>query len=136
MAIIKHLVKGEIRIISIDEARLVEGTAMEQCYREIVEVLDKTEESCVVLHFGPVAFMSSSALGMLVRVHKKCKEYKIALKLCNITPDIRQVFKITGLDKLFDIHDDVSQAIDSFKKSGKLYFRKRAPTTYEVREDK
>ncbi len=136
MAIIKHVVKDEVRIIAIDEVRLVDEVALDQCYREIVDVLDKTEESGALLHFGPVTFMSSAALGMLIRVTKKCKEYKIALKLCNIAPDIRQVFKITGLEKVFDIHEDVAQAMDAFKKSGWSFFRKKAPKRHEVREDR
>ena len=136
MAIIKHAVKGEIHIISIDEVRLVDGAALDQCYREIVEVLDKTDESCVLLHFGRVTFMSSAALGMLIRLTKRCKEYKIALKLCDIAPDIRQVFKITGLEKIFDIRKDVAQAMEAFKKSDRLSFRKKAPKSYEVREDR
>lgn len=136
MAIIKHVAKGEIRIISIDAVRLVDGAALDQCYREIVEVLDKTEESCTVLHFGRVTFMSSAALGMLIRLTKKCKEYKIALKLCNIAPDIRQVFKITGLEKVFDIYPDVAQAIEAMNKSGQLSFRKKAPKSYEVGGEK
>ena len=136
MAMIKHVVKGEIRIISIDEVQLVAEVALAQCHREIVDVLDKTEESCALLHFGRVTFMSSSALGMLIRVNKKCKEYKIALKLCNIASDIRPVFKITGLAKVFDIHEDVTQAIDAFKKSGQLFYRKKAPKSYEVQEDR
>jgi len=79
--------------------------------------------------------MSSTALGMLIRVTKKCKQYKIAMKLCEIAPDIRQVFKITGLEKVFDIHEDVAQAIDAFQQSGQLSFRKKAPKSYEVQED-
>lgn len=134
MAIVKHAVKSEVLIISIDEVRLVDGSAIDQCHREIVEVLEKGEESCAVLHFGRVNFMSSAALGMLVRVHRKCKEYKIALKLSNITPEILQVFKITSLDKLFDIHADVAQAMQAFAKSGQLNFRKKGPKSYELRE--
>jgi anti-sigma B factor antagonist len=97
-------------------------------------VLGKTDVGCAVLHFGRVAFMSSAALGMLIRVSKKCKEFKIALKLCNIAPDIRQVFKITGLEKVFDIEKDVAQAVDAFKKSGQTSFRRRGPTRYEVQD--
>jgi anti-anti-sigma factor len=132
VAIIKHMAKGEVRIISIDEVRLVDGAVLDQCGREIFDVLGKTEESCALLHFGRVTFMSSAALGMLIRVNKKCKEYKIALRLCNISPDIRQVFKITGLEKVFDIDPDVAQAMEAFKKSGQLSFRKKGPTSYEV----
>jgi hypothetical protein len=68
----------------------------------------------------------------LFRVHKKCKEYKISLKLCNIAPEIRQVFKITGIDKILDLHDDAAQAMEGFQKSGSLFFRKQKPTSYEV----
>ena len=132
MAIIKHEVRGEVRIIIIDEVRLLDGAAIEQCYREIVEVLDKTEECNVLLHFGRVNFMSSAALGMLIRVNKKCKEFKVELKLCNIAPEIRQVFKITGIDKILEIHVDPAQAMEAFKKSGQLYYRKKTPKSYEV----
>ena len=129
---IRHELMGEVRIIIIDEARLLDGGAIEQCFREIIAVIDKTEESNVLLHFGRVTFMSSAALGILVRINKKCKEYQIALKLCSIAPEIGQVFKITGLDKIFDLHADPAQAMESFQKSGQLYFRKRRPKSYEV----
>jgi len=116
----------------IDEVRLLDGPSIDQCYQEIAGILGKTEESYALLHFGRVTFMSSSALGMLIRVNKKCKEFKIMLKLCSITPDIRQVFKITGLDKIFEIHADPAEAMAAFKKSGKLTFRKQKPSSYEV----
>ena len=54
--------KDEIRIISIDEVRLIDGPVLDQCGREIMDVLGKTEESCVLLHFGRVAFMSCKGL--------------------------------------------------------------------------
>jgi anti-anti-sigma factor len=132
MTLIKHEAKGDVRMIAIDAVRFVDEAAIDQCKREIVELLDKTEESNVLLHFGRVTFMSSAALGMLIRVSKKCKEYSISLKLCNISPDIRQVFKITGMDKIFDIHDDAAGAIESFRKSGQSLLRKRGPASYEV----
>ena len=133
MALVKSEVKDEIRVIFVDVARLVDGGVIEQCYREIVDLLDKTEESNVLLHFGRVAFMSSAALGMLIRVQKKCKGYEIALKLSNISPDIVQVFKITGLDKVFDIRADAADAIDAFKASGKSFFRTQRETRHELK---
>ena len=135
MAIIKDAVKNEVRVIFIDSARLIEGDSIDQCSREIIAVIDKCDERCAVLHFGQVTFMSSSALGMLLRVSKKCKEYHVELKLCNISPDIRQVFKITGLDKVFTIYDDLAPAIDAFTKSGKSFFRTKAPQSYHVSRD-
>ncbi len=132
MALIKSEVKGEIRVIFVDAAQFVDGALIEQCHREIVDTLGKTEESNVLLHFGRVVFMSSTALGMLIRVKKKCKEFDIALKLCNISPDIAEVFKITGLDKVFDIHADAADALESFKASGKLFFRTHRESRHDV----
>jgi anti-anti-sigma factor len=129
---IRDELMGEVRVIVIEDQRLLDGAAIEQCYRDIIAVLEKTEESNVLLHFGRVAFMSSAALGILVRINKKCKEYQIALKLCGIAPEIGQVFKITGLNKVFDIHADPAQAMEAFQKSGQLYFKKRRPKSYEV----
>jgi anti-anti-sigma factor len=129
---IRDELMGEVRVIVIDDARLLDGGAIEQCYRDIIAVLDRTEESNVLLHFGRVAFMSSAALGILVRINKKCKEFQIALKLCSIAPEIGQVFKITGLNKVFEIHADPAQAMEAFQKSGQLYFKKRRPKSYEV----
>ena len=123
---------GEVRVIVIEDQRLLDGAAIEQCYRDIIAVLEKTEESNVLLHFGRVAFMSSAALGILVRINKKCKEFQIALKLCSIAPEIGQVFKITGLNKVFEICADPAQAMEAFQKSGQLYFKKRRPKSYEV----
>jgi anti-anti-sigma factor len=132
MALVKSEVKGEILVVFVDAVRLVDEAAIQQCHREIVEILDKTEESCVLLHFGRVAFLSSSALGMLIRLNKKCLEYKIALKLSNISPDIFQVFKITGLNKVFDIHSDAADALEAFKTSGRMFFRGNRPSRHEL----
>ena len=110
MSLIKNELKGDVRVFVIDVVRLVDEAVIEQCKQEIMELLDSTEESNVLLHFGRLTFMSSAALGMLIRVSKKCKEYDISLKLSNISPDIRQVFKITSMDKILDIYDDAGQA--------------------------
>jgi anti-anti-sigma factor len=132
MASIRSELKDEIRIIFFDVPRLVDEATIEQCYREIIAVLDKTEEANLLLHFGRVAFMSSAALGMLVRLHKKCKDYDISLELCNIAPEIREVFKITRLDKVFSIYTEASGAIEAFKKGGRSYGRTPRQTRHKL----
>ncbi|MBN1394677.1 MAG: acyltransferase domain-containing protein [Pirellulales bacterium] len=132
MSVIKQELKGEVRVLTIEPARLVDSETIDQCYREIAAALDKCEENHVVLNFSRVGFMSSMALGMLVRVNKRCKEYKVSLKLSGIASEIREVFKITGMDKLFEIHSDAEAAIASLKSGGGMFFRKKKPASYEV----
>lgn len=123
MASIKPESNGDILTVYINELRLLDEMTIQQVYKEIMSVMEKTQEPNVLIHFGRVSFMSSSALGMLIRINKKCKEFKIALKLSNISPNIREVFKITGLEKVFDIYTDAADAQEAFKK-GQVFFRK------------
>jgi anti-anti-sigma factor len=117
MALIRDELLDQVRVIVIENERLLDADETDQCYREIVAVLDKTKESNVLLNFGKVKYISSTALGMLIRVLKKCKEYKIRLKLCNLTPDNYEVFTLTGMNKVLDIYEDSTQAMAAFKKS-------------------
>jgi anti-sigma B factor antagonist len=110
--------KDGILTIIFEDARILDESKLEQLGRDLLELLDKTTEERVILDFRNVKFMSSSMLGKLVQVHKKSGEFKVKLKLCSIDPEIRQVFKITKLDKLFDIEADEAAARAAFMKRG------------------
>jgi len=110
--------KDGILTIVFDDARILDETRLEQVGHELLELLNKTSEDRVILDFRNVKFMSSSMLGKLVQVHRKATEFKVKLKLCSIEPEIRQVFKITKLDKVFDIEPDETAARAAFMKRG------------------
>lgn len=110
--------KDGILTIRVRDPRMVDETLLEELEKSILALIEKTTEEKVILDFDQVNFMSSSMLGKLVKVQKKCKEFKIKLKLSSISPDIRQVFKITKLDKLFDLEKDEASARKAFLKRG------------------
>jgi anti-sigma B factor antagonist len=110
--------KDGILTVVFDDARILDEVKLEEVGKELLEMLNKTTEERVILDFRNVKFMSSSMLGKLVQVHKKCGEFKVKMKLCSIDPEIRQVFKITKLDKLFDIQADEATARQSFMRKG------------------
>ena len=111
-------VQNGVVIISFADARILDEARIRGLGKELTEILGKSEEERVVLNFRNVEFMSSAMLGMLVSFNKRCKEFKVKLKLCGIVPEIREVFKITRLDKLFDIQSDVETALSAFGRRG------------------
>ncbi|MGQ9575647.1 MAG: STAS domain-containing protein [Thermoguttaceae bacterium] len=119
MALIQTHSDGKVLTIYLAQTKIVDNLAIEQMYEAIKAALDKGEEPNILIDFRQVKFFSSAALGMLIRVHKRCKEFRLGLKLCNIAPDIRQVFKITGLQKLFEIHPDAADAVAAFDQKGR-----------------
>jgi anti-sigma B factor antagonist len=111
---LKCISDGSVRTVFFTTARILDEMTIRGIGEELFAVLEKSEERNILLDFRAVQFMSSSALGTLIRFSKRCKEFKANLKLCGISPQIFQVFKITGLDKVFEIHKDQQQAIAAF----------------------
>jgi len=117
-ALVRSESDGEILTVYFTEAKILDELVIRQCQDELIRMLEKTQEPNVLLDFRFVKFLSSSALGMLIRVHKRCKDFKIDMKLCNIDKEIEKVFKITGLNKILEIYPDSPSAAASFKKKG------------------
>jgi len=118
MAALTSYAKDGILTVCFNESRLLDEAKLEQLGADLVKQLNDTTEERVILDFRAVQFMSSSMLGKLVQVQKKCKEFKVHLKLCSISSDILQVFKITKLDKLFEIATDEADARKAFMRRG------------------
>jgi anti-anti-sigma regulatory factor len=51
-------------------------------------------------------------------LHKQCERTKRRLILCNIDPQIKEVFIMTNLHKLLSICDTEQEALAAFRKKG------------------
>ncbi len=110
---------GEVLIVYFQEGTLTDQNVIEQIGKEFADVaLEASGNRKLLVNFQGVKFMSSAMLGKLLPLHKRCKNDKITLKFCNISPNLLEVFKITNLTKLFDILNTESDAIASFNKRG------------------
>jgi anti-sigma B factor antagonist len=68
----------------------------------------------MLINFADVDHLSSAALGTLITVNNKVRQRQGQLRLSNIDPQIYEVFTITRLNKLFQIHETVGDAMRSF----------------------
>jgi len=114
---------GKTLIASIIQPRLLDTGVIQQVEKDLMDILGQSNEEQLVLNFGPVRFMSSSALGMLVRFRSKCQGFKVDLKLAGIDPNIREVFRITRLEKIFAIYPTSTEAKEAFQKRGGWFRR-------------
>lgn len=100
-------------VVDFRDRDILDEVNIAQLGDQLFSLADRQESPCVVLDFGNVAHMSSAALGMLITLHKRIRERKGQLRLCNIRPEIYEVFVITKLNEIFQIHDDRSSALAS-----------------------
>ncbi|HUT29459.1 MAG TPA: STAS domain-containing protein [Sedimentisphaerales bacterium] len=101
-------------IVTLADERILEEGEIRSLQEAIMSVIEQAGRINMVLDFRNVRFLSSAVLGLLVRISKKIYEYEGQLKLCNIDRKIHEVFKITRLTKIFDIHEDLESALESF----------------------
>jgi anti-sigma B factor antagonist len=92
----------------LDEANI------QQIGEEISGIIDAATTPKLLLSFSNVVHLSSAALGQLITINNRVKGRQGQLRLANIDPQIHEVFKITKLDKLFQIHDTTDAAMASF----------------------
>ena len=104
-------------IISFTDEKILEEHDIKALQESIMSVIEQTERINLILDFGNVRFLSSAVLGLLIRISKRIYENNGHLKLCNINPKIYEIFKITRLNKTFDIHKDVESATEDFSKT-------------------
>ncbi len=121
--LLKSQSDGEVLTITFLETRILDEVVIRHVQEELFNILNGTWEVNVLMDFASVKFLASAALGVLIRVNKKCKEAKRVVKLCNLAPDIRKVFKVTGLEKVFEIHDTLDDGKASFKKKGLFFWK-------------
>lgn len=90
-------------VITFKDARLVEEEHLRKIEEVILQLGESQPGTNMTLDFKKVKFMSSSALGFLVKLQKNVTAGRGTLKLRNMSKQIFEVFKITGLQKIFTI---------------------------------
>ncbi len=68
----------------------------------------------IVVDLGRLDFLSSSGLRIFIECSKRIKNVKGKMVLCNPSPSVLKVFKITQLDSVFEIHDGLEKAMSVF----------------------
>ena len=104
-------------IVTFTDEKILEEKDIQALQESVMSVIEQAERINLILAFGNVRFLSSAVLGLLIRISKKVYEHDGQLRLCNISPKIYEIFKITRLTKIFDIYEDVKAAVESFSAS-------------------
>ncbi|NJR72656.1 MAG: STAS domain-containing protein [Scytonema sp. CRU_2_7] len=97
-----------IEQVKVIELSGVFGAAQSQEFKEkIDEILEKESRVKIVLiDFKEITFMDSSGLGALVLAFKALQSVEINLVICSINEQVRMLFELTSMDKVFEIYPD------------------------------
>lgn len=104
-----------VSVIEFADRKILEELSIQEIGEELHQVVESEPGIKLLLNFKNVDHLSSAALGMLITLNKKVKEQSGELKLSDINRQIFEVFKITRLNRVFDIHETADQALTQFQ---------------------
>jgi anti-anti-sigma factor len=87
----------------------------ESAVRAVSEQLNSLVEEGYIrllVNFGGVRYMSSDVLGILAAVHNKIDPARGRIQLCGLDPLLRDMLRITHLDRVLDVCTDEAEALE------------------------
>ena len=106
---------GKILVFEL-KGNFVGGDETDELQAEIKKVADSGNMK-LVLDLGEVAYLNSSALGVLIAAHANYAKRGGKIKLCQLNKNLENLFVITKLSLIFDSYSSQMEAIASFSES-------------------
>lgn len=96
----------------VSVARLI-GRVDAKCVQDIGETLKSHASDVLAIDMSKVTFIDSSALGLIVSTFRRNQEAGSKFCLFGMSPQVRAVFELTRLHRIFDIFEAEEQALAS-----------------------
>ncbi|PLX89915.1 MAG: anti-anti-sigma factor [Desulfuromonas sp.] len=103
---------GDIVKIIVDEERM-DAHNSGALKEEMLRLFDN-DKCNLVIDLSAVRFVDSSGLGALVSGFKNASSRDGSLKLCCLQPQVRSMFELTRLHRVFEIYSSADEALESF----------------------
>src|ERR1043166_8909228 len=97
---------GDVTVVNFTDRKILDEQNIQIIGEQLFSLVDELGRRKLLLNFGNVEYLSSAALGKLITLNKKLQSAGGKLVLCNIDPQIYEVFEITKLNKLLVIKKD------------------------------
>lgn len=106
--------KEDVNVVEFTDRKILEELSIREIEEELFGLVAAEAPIKLLLNFKNVEHLSSAALGMLINLEKQVARADGHLMLSDINPQIFEVFKITRLHKMFEIHDTAAEAMKRF----------------------
>ncbi len=103
--------KGKVTIISTDE-RL--DAVVAPHFKDMVKKMAEESKTNLVVDLAKTRFIDSSGCGALVASIRALLKTGGEMKIARPSPQARTLFELTRLHRIFEIFDEVDEAVKSF----------------------
>jgi anti-sigma B factor antagonist len=109
---LKTETNGGIVVLSVREERL-DAHNSDELKLEVNRLFESGTKNLLV-DLKEVRFIDSSGLGVLVSGFKNASTHTGSIKLCSLQTQVRSMFELTRLHRVFDIYQTIDEALESY----------------------
>jgi anti-sigma B factor antagonist len=103
---------GKIMVVVVREERL-DAHNSDELKVEMNRLFESGTKDLLV-DLKEVRFIDSSGLGVLVSGFKNASTHQGSIKLCSLQTQVKSMFELTRLHRVFDIYQTMDEALESY----------------------
>lgn len=110
-----------LKIVKIDQVTVVSfenidrfNALITEPVKEQLKALFNTPDTKLLLDLNGVRFIDSSGFGVLLSVMKTATGSHGHLKICNVSSEVMELFKLLQLHNVFEISDSLDAGLASY----------------------
>ncbi len=108
--LIVHSIQG-VTVVDFGASTMLDAGIIDAIGQELYTLVDEKAAKRIALDFSKVRFLASQAVGVLITLRKKADAIGGEIAICAMREELKRVFKIMNLQKLFSFYPGEKEAL-------------------------
>lgn len=106
---------NDILVVNLQDTNRFNSPIAEAVKAKLLELLLKPNVN-LVFSLKRITFIDSSGFGVFLSALKAASNNYCQFKICNVSPEVMELFKLLQLHHVFEIYDELDACLESFKR--------------------
>ncbi len=104
---------NNIDVVTFEGVKKLNALITEEVKEELTQFFEKPNTK-LILNLEGINYVDSSGFGVFLSIMKTANNNYGFFKLCNIAPEVMELFKLLQLHNIFEIYEDLDDCVKSF----------------------
>lgn len=104
---------NDILVVSLKDSQRLNAMIAEPVKEGLLELYNKPKTK-LVFDLKEISFIDSSGFGVFLSAMKAANNNYGQFKICNVSSDVMELFKLLQLHHVFEIYDELESCLKSF----------------------
>jgi anti-sigma B factor antagonist len=109
--IIKRI--GKVAAVDFIDTAIMDMEQIMQITEELEQLVEGQDQKFLLMDFSSVKFLSSQALGAIMKLHQMITEKSGWLGICGLRKELYKIFRLTRLDRVFNFYETEQEALEA-----------------------